>query len=266
MTQMQRVIKYVALAFAALLIVGIVSGIVQVVMFFVGEEELSEDPITMKLSEEVHSLNIELKNTALIVTTGDDLRFETNNPYLSFDSENGRVSVEEEYRPTFGVGEKAYLTLTVPTDKSFKDIEIKAGAGRVDIETLSAEKVEFDFGAGEVTIDELYVTETTDIDGGAGSIEIASGSLSDLDLDMGVGELDLCSALVGRNEISCGVGSVKVTLLGPDSDYAVSVSKGLGTVQVGGKDVHDGETIGNGANQIHVSGGVGEILVLFESK
>ena len=58
MTPAQRIIKYGAIAFAIFLIAAIVSGAVSVILFIVGDDSIAEDPVTIAISEDVHSLDL----------------------------------------------------------------------------------------------------------------------------------------------------------------------------------------------------------------
>lgn len=265
MTQAQKIIKYAAIGLAVLLIVSMIAGIVTIASYLLSGGGISETVETVEIEGEIRSLEIDLEATNLTVKDGEAFKVETNNSYLVFENDEGTLSVEEKRHRVFGDKYEAELILTVPAGTVFGNVEINAGAGKVRIETLSADNVDFEFGAGEADIDALFVSGSADIDGGAGSIKIGSGSIAALDLDMGVGELTLHSALLGTNEINCGVGSVELALIGSEADYSVEIFKGLGAVTVNGEHLHDGETVGSGVNKLRVSGGVGEIRVTFGS-
>ena len=122
-----------------------------------------------------------------------------------------------------------------------------------------------ELGAGKVTIDKLNVFDQTDIDSGAGEVEIRDGELNNLDLNMGVGKFTLNTKLSGNSTIDHGVGAFTLNLIGSKSDYQIYVNKGLGSVSLDGEEVADNQTIGTGSNRLEIDGGVGKIDIHFTS-
>ena len=266
MTQAQRIIKYLAVALALFIVIGIVSGIVSIVSCIFGQETLSltEDMVPTLFEGDITSLEIDVLATSLTVVTGDELKVETNNPNVKSFFENGILTVKEDgiSGKYFSVNsEVGSLTVTVP-DTALISVDISTGAGMVDIECLKTEKLSFDFGAGAVTVDRLYVSDKAEIDCGAGKVTVKGGSITGLDLDMGVGEVEITSALKGRNKISCGVGNFKLDLEGDQTDYKMTLSKGLGSISVAGKAMAEG-TYGDGDTYLDIDGGVGKIKIDF---
>ena len=109
---------------------------------------------------------------------------------------------------------------------TFDDVTIKTGAGKVEIESITAKTLSFTFGAGEVAIGQLSVSVNANIETGAGKFTVVSGLVSNLDLDLGVGETLLKCDLLGESELKCGVGQVSLTL-SKQEDYTLKLDKGL---------------------------------------
>lgn len=86
------------------------------------------------------------------------------------------------------------------------------------------------------------------------------GSLRDLQLDMGAGELSLTGVIVGEGELNLGVGQVRLNLLGGFDKYTVEMNKGIGDLIFNGESIN-GRTVGNGATEIEINGGIGSITV-----
>ena len=158
----------------------------------------------------------------------------------------------------------AFLTICIPEGIVFNEIDITTGAGRFTAETLSAEVIDFEFGAGEVNIGELNASLEADIEGGAGQIIIGGGRLCDLQLDMGVGELFLVSEIVRSGELNLGVGEVNITLLGGRENYTAELNKGIGSIRFDGDEISKGGDFGNGKNLVEINGGIGSISISFE--
>ena len=133
----------------------------------------------------------------------------------------------------------------------------------MNLDTLCANSLRLNLGAGEVIIGELSANSQSKIEGGAGAITINGGVLYNLDLDMGEGELNLTSCLLGDSELNQGVGQTNLTLTGNKDDYRLDFDKGLGSISVDGQKMSNDSVYGNGQNKVDIDGGVGEIKVNF---
>lgn len=269
MSQAQKVIKYVAIAFAMLLIVGIISGIASGLYYIVGVNYIPNgsdgegNMIAEKIDGEVSSLNIELKSVCLTVVTGESFGVETDSSHLQFSKEGETLKIKETGISFFRSGIKETLKITVPRDFPFADVKIDSGAGVVSVDTLSAERLDFEIGAGSVLIKKLNVSSSADIEGGAGKFTVESGEIRNADIDIGVGEFLLSARLTGSSKVDCGVGRTVLTLTGSLDDYSLHIKKGIGAASVGGTQVSDGARIGNGDSSVDISGGIGSIEILF---
>lgn len=269
MTTAQKIIKYAAIAFAFLLIFGILScimfGLSQMSNYFNDNdsdilEELKEINIS---GDDVSVIDIEVKYANLVIKTGDTLKVETNNKYITTNQEKNKIIIQEKKHGWFKRNDKSDLIIYIPEDFIFDGVSIDAGAGKIEIDNLSTKILEFDLGAGKTNINNLVVFNNAEIDGGAGEITISNGSINNLDLDTGVGKCTLISELIGKNEIDVGVGELNVTLLGNKEDYKISAEKGIGSIKLDNENVKSQQIYGNGVNNIDISGGIGSIDIKF---
>lgn len=266
MTDFQKLIKYLAMGLAVLLAVSIIGGIVAAVGIFGGflfGDGATGEMERYPLSGAVTSLDIQVRAAELTIEQGDTFAVESNIEGLKVKEKDGELKIEEPKRLFHG-DDGAVLTITVPADTQFQQVQIDTGAGRLTVEALSARELELDLGAGAVRIGDLVVSEQAQIEGGAGQITIDQGAIRDLDLDMGVGKLTLTAALTGRCDLDLGVGETELTLLGTREDYTLDLEKGLGTIRVDGESVSDDGDLGNGPARVQISGGVGQIYVRFQ--
>ena len=268
MTEFQKVIKYIALALAILLAVsiigGIVSGIGALIAIFDDSDtddikgEIQTTPLNISLAR----VDMELAATSLVIENGDELSVQTNNKNLRVEYSSGILKVSENKKiGTYPTG--LVLILTIPTDHILSSFELEMGAGSVSIGYLTADRIDMDFGTGEVTIHNLNARKSADIDGGAGKITIRSGLVRDLDLDMGIGELDLGIAPTGRCDMDMGVGSSCIMISTPIDNYTVKISRGLGSITLDGQNVSDGTYGTDSGHVIDISGGIGNIDIGF---
>jgi len=277
MTTLQKVIKYLALAFAIFLTVSIVGGILSAVgllgsLFSDDDAEWSDvigETKNYTVSSEISDLNIQINAADFYIKEGNSFSVESNLKNLEVDEKNGCLTLKDLTKIKLNGSnayENAVLTIYVPVGTVFDNVNIKTGAGRFTVDSLSAATIGFELGAGDVTISKLIAEKSANIEGGAGRITISDGAIKNLDLEMGLGQLNLTSALTGDCNLGSGVGEMNVTLLGSKDDYELDIEKGIGNITVDGKNVTDFGSSGNGANEVDIHGGVGAINVRFNNE
>ena len=277
MTTLQKVIKYLALAFAIFLTVSIVGGILSAVgllgsLFSDDDAEWGDvigETKTYTVSSEISDLNIQINAADFYIKEGNSFSVESNLKNLEVDEKNGCLTLKDLTKIKLNGSnayENAVLTIYVPVGTVFDNVNIKTGAGRFTVDSLSAATIGFELGAGDVTISKLIAEKSANIEGGAGRITISDGAIKDLALKMGMGQLNLTAALTGDSELELGVGESNITLLGSKDDYELDIEKGIGNITVDGKNVTDFGSSGNGANEVDIHGGVGAINVRFNNE
>ena len=277
MTTLQKVIKYLALAFAIFLTVSIVGGILSAVgllgsLFSDDDAEWGDvigETKNYTVSSEISDLNIQINSADFYIKEGNSFSIESNLKNLEVDEKNGCLTLKDLTKIKLNGSnayENAVLTIYVPVGMVFDNVNIKTGAGRFTVDSLSAATIGFELGAGDVTISKLIAEKSANIEGGAGRITISDGAIKNLDLEMGLGQLNLTSALTGDCNLDSGVGEMNVTLLGSKDDYELDIEKGIGNITVDGRNVTDFGSSGNGANEVDIHGGVGAINVRFNNE
>ena len=277
MTTLQKVIKYLALAFAIFLTVSIVGGILSAVgllgsLFSDDDAEWGDvigETKNYTVSSEISDLNIQINAADFYIKEGNGFSVESNLKNLEVDEKNGCLTLKDLTKIKLNGSnayENAVLTIWVPVGTVFDNVNIKTGAGRFTVDSLSAATIGFELGAGDVTISKLIAEKSANIEGGAGRITISDGAIKNLDLEMGLGQLNLTAALTGDCNLDSGVGEMNVTLLGSKDDYELDIEKGIGNITVDGKNVTDFGSSGNGANEVDIHGGVGAINVRFNNE
>ena len=261
MTDSRKIIKYLSLGLAILLGVLAVAGIFTVIgrsVSVVGDTWRYEP----ENYSEIIGLEMEIDAGEIKIQRGDRFIVVSNMKYI--DVSDGKNVVIKERDHLAANYNDAFMTIYIPEDMSLTELDITVGAGTFNADTLSAERLDLEFGAGEVNIGALYATHEADIESGAGKVTVGGGRLCDLQLDMGVGELNLTSEIVGEGELNLGVGEVSITLLGKRDDYTLEMNKGVGDIRFDGESLSNGKTVGNGQNFVEINGGVGSISVEFK--
>ncbi|MBQ3255959.1 MAG: DUF4097 family beta strand repeat protein [Oscillospiraceae bacterium] len=219
-------------------------------------------PKDYPVSGEVRALRMDISAADVKIEEADAFHVESNLKQLTVSVQNGVLTVRQKNKVGVNYTD-GMLTLYVPEDTVFESVSIDTGAGRLTADELRAERLDLSLGAGAVEIGYLETTSETDIEGGAGAVIIADGSLRNLDLEMGVGELNLTAALLGENDLTLGVGESNLTLLGGEDNYSIEIEKGLGSIMVDGREVSAYDSRGNGQGYVEIEGGVGSVNLHF---
>ena len=277
MTTAQKIIKYIALGFAAFLIVTIVSAILSgsyALLSAFGLIHTEKNIVTNDFKiisnevKEISALKVELAFTNLEIRTGDSFKVETNNSKITFINNNGSVKIKEENRNWLNNNKyTSDLIIYIPEDMiDLDETKIETGAGKINIEKLNTQSLYLELGAGDVYIENLSVAKETKIDGGVGKTEIKSCKMHNLKANLGMGEFVFNGKLTGKNEIDSGVGAINIYLIDNKENYTIEVSKGLGNVTLDGQKLEMDRVYGTGENYLDIDGGIGEIEIDFREQ
>ena len=265
MTGTQKIIKYLAIAFAFCLIAGIVTGGISLFTFvsdLTGESDSEIKNKDFSVGENTKNLKINLTNTDIVIKEGDKLSVETTKDNVVVKEKLGSFSIVEK-KTSAKLKEDGQVVLTIPKGYVFDKVDINTGKGKLVADVLRSEKIYLDFGAGEVIIEKLISEEKANINGGAGRITINNGKFYGADIDVTAGSLDVTAEFLGSGNIDCGIGNVNINLKGSEDDYRISVDKGIGGATIKGEAVAAETTYGTGGNMLDVEGGLGEIKIDF---
>jgi hypothetical protein len=277
MNSLQRIIKYLAIAFAAFLTIVIISGIVSLLSFITsvatGKRLFADNRERIEFSQKfsgVEALNIENSAGELILMTGDDFRVEATYVSKSFIAEvTGNNTLTIKDRRTFIFDwfdsgfEKTNITIYLPEDFVAREASLDTGAGSVTIDGLNARKLIINAGAGNIKASDL-TAEDVNIDGGVGNITITDARFKDADINSGVGNLRFEGVLDGDCEVDCGVGKVDFELDAIREDYSFDIDAGIGAVRINGEKISkEYKSRGNTGKTIKIDGGVGDVNIDF---
>lgn len=267
----QRVIKWLAVAFAVFLIGVILSTLVGV-GYIVGQvfdsfddwddeartEIEIENSSVEEFSGEVRKLRFDVANTSVRVKRGDELKIERSDSRVKAKKDGATLVIEEDDAFGWDAMDNVEAVVYLPRDMEILEkVEIAMGAGKLWLEDLQTEELDLDLGAGRTEIQGAKVARKAEIDGGAGTIEVRESVIRNLDFDMGVGNADFSVRLEGQNKFSAGMGKLEVNLIGEENDYRVSVEQGLGGFEQEGISLDNPQ----GRNYVEIDGGVGSIVL-----
>lgn len=268
MSNVQRIIKYAAIALAIFLILNIISGIIFAVVvmgtIFSNKNEISENLESLTVTSSPYILDIETSSVNIMIQEGDTFKVETNNKNIITKEINGKLIICEKSWNWFGKTNTSELVISIPVGLSFDELVMETGAGKINIESLSTKRLDLDLGAGKVEIGNLIVEKQTEIDGGAGEIVINDSKLHNLDLDQGIGKVAITAKITGSSEINSGVGALELNLLGTKEDYRIKIDKGIGIAKIGEEEMKSNTYYGDGTNFIDIDGGISSIKIKYQ--
>jgi hypothetical protein len=127
----------------------------------------------------------------------------------------------------------ANITLYLPADKRFQEMDLKIGATDARLNQLKANSVNIELGAGEFQVDQIDCSDL-DIEVGAGKFSAGTIHCNALVSKVGAGSLEVESAdIQGNMDLDVNAGKLSMTLLGTQEDYTYDVNCTLGTTKIG---------------------------------
>jgi len=271
MTTTQKIIKYLAIAFALYLVISIFS-----IIFGLSREIISSinnDKKESKLLEEyttisnnvnnIESFKIDISNDDIEIKKGEKFEVKTNDPDVKFYHENSIVKIKSDKTFSWHLSNSSRGTIIIylPNEFNISELDLNLGAGKIDIDKLFVETLLMDLGAGTMTAKEINVYEKAAINGGAGNINIYSGTINNLNLKLGAGNASIESDLTGSNTLTTGVGKLNLGLSRSKDNYRFDINKGLGNIILNDFDVSEDTLIGDGETKIKINGAVGNIII-----
>lgn len=271
MTTTQKIIKYLAIAFALFLVISIFSiifGLSREIISSINndkkESELLEEYTTISNNvNNIESFKIDISNDDIEIKEGEKFEVKTNDPDVKFYHENSKVKIKSDKTFSWHLSNSSRGTIIIylPNEFNISELDLNLGAGKIDIDKISVETLLMDLGAGTMTAKEINVYEKATINGGAGNININSGTINNLNLKLGAGNASIESDLTGSNTLTTGVGKLNLGLSRSKDNYKFDISKGLGNIILNDFDVSEDILIGDGETKIKISGAVGNIII-----
>lgn len=271
MTTTQKIIKYLAIAFALFLVISIFSIILGLSREIISS--INSDKKDSKLLEEyttisnnvnnIESFKIDISNDNIEIKEGEKFEVKTNDPDVKFYHENSKVKIKTDKTFSWHLSNSSRGTIIIylPNEFNISELDLNLGAGKIDIDKIFVETLLMDLGAGTMTAKEINVYEKAAINGGAGNINIYSGTINNLNLKLGAGNASIQSDLTGSNTLTTGVGKLNLGLSRSKDNYKFDISKGLGNIILNDFDVSEDILIGDGETKIKISGAIGNIII-----
>lgn len=267
MTAFQKVIKYVAIAFATFLSINIILAMCFALTLTIGaigkvsgekDHYIATDEVISytKTYEGITNVKIESGIAKMKIVKGDKFKVEATKE-LKIEQKGNNVKIVDKFKHKHKVPQ---IIVHIPNE--LDSFSLEAGSGDILIEDVVANKLDIEIGAGNFVAKNIVAKAEANIEGGAGKVVIEQAILNELDLDAGMGDFELNGQLIGRSKIEVGVGRLTIDL--QDRDYTIYAEKGIGRISVDGKNVGNNVTVGEGKNKLYIDAGIGSIEVNFK--
>lgn len=252
MTTFEKIVKYAATAFAALLAVGIVITILEFGFHSISSIVGSHADLTdtsaafetdeiesVKINNNVADINISTTTGSEIVVEGKDV-FET---FICQINKKGQLEINNKGAKSafFSMFNKSpKITVYIPENFNIKELTFECGVGDIDADGLDIDKLIINGGVGDIKLTDCNI-KNGELDGGVGDIDFSDCTLLDASIDNGVGDIDL-------------------NLNGDIDDYCFDTDNGIGTIRINGVKA-DSYPKSDGKYEIECDNGVGDIKI-----
>ena len=300
MSPAQKVIKYVAMAFAVGIMVTILSSILLAVTGITQSNALfasDKDYIDFtKEFELVENLDISNYSGKIYVQPGnvDKVIVDAKNvpdSYTATMERSNTLVIQDHDRDDFIFtfwfhvdmnDDETKITITIPKESYFNSVTFDNGSGKMEVSGIqtdsfyleggsggiivsntSAGKAEVSTGSGSVGLENVNIRKGS-IDTGSGAVRISSCQFNDVEFDTGSGSMSFEGSLTGESSISGGSGSIEIELAERFDQYDLELEAGSGGIWVNG-DRKDDQDIKNpdASNELRIDGGSGRVSLSF---
>lgn len=211
---------------------------------FEGSTHASEDSDTPEVTDEVignaddiRDLELTLRSCEfqILESTDDQIRVEIEEgkeDYFSLRVKEGTLHINDTRKNNHNL-KSVHVNLWIPSDYVLDRVKVTLGAGSMQISRLAADKINIEGGAGKIEAETLIANKELDAEIGAGDFYIEEAVLGKTDIECGVGRFEIGSCtLNGDAEISGGVGDVNIGIIGEKEDFNYELSCGMGELDV----------------------------------
>ncbi len=128
------------------------------------------------------------------------------------------------------------MTLRIPKDMGFEEIDLEIGAGIMDVSNLKARELDAVIGAGEL---DLFKSEITDfsVEIGAGNLMAGDMHVWDADLEVDLGNCSYEGIIERELDAECNMGSMDFQLKGKEEDHNYEIECSAGNVELNGWEI-----------------------------
>lgn len=274
MTSFQKIIKYMAMAFAIFLAINIITTIVDISFTVFNSISNTNDEGNINTYSEkfegVKGLCIELTTGNLSIKSSDHFEVISNNRNENFEvnmTKDNLLNIisKSSFLGIFNSDSSfnSEIIVLVPSDFIATLIDIDTGAAHVELNDISTTRLSINAGVGDVNGTNIVASKVK-LNGGVGDMNFKNASFRDANIKSGIGSTSIEGELLGDNTLDCGVGEIDLILAGNIDLYNLKVNHGLGDVTIDGVDSSNlKRNIAIVENSLTINAGLGDITIEF---
>lgn len=183
-------------------------------------------------SQEVKSLKIDITKAEVEIIENEssqEFSVYTDGGKFSVDVKNGVLKIKSDSKLN-----ENKLSVKIPADFEFSEVDISAGAASVEIPRILARKLDVEIGAGSVEVGEISAEEA-EFDIGAGEIIVSNGNVEKCSVDVDLGDFQYDGIITRECDVECGMGNADIRLEGKEEDYNYEIECSAGNVDIDGR-------------------------------
>lgn len=187
----------------------------------------------VSMGRDFSNLDFEIGGAEVNVLQSEDENFYVEAEHFKYFQayvENGTLHLVDVVTAT---GKNAYVSLYVPENASFSQVEIELGAGKLHLPDFVADEMKLEIGAGKLTAENLQAKQL-EIEVGAGAIELEKLQVGEFEGSVGMGSLSASGSFQGNVSAQCSMGNLELAVTDASfEDYNYDVECAMGEICIG---------------------------------
>ena len=145
MTTTNKIIKYLAIGFGCfltfLIIYTVAVGFYGLTELLFSNKKNDNDNLNQNkvcnYASSFNELDIDIKNSSLIIKTGDEFLVETNSENIFCNNEGNKLVIKESKFSFLKTKDIKTVTIYIPNNMFLNEIDLETGVGKVNIDNLN---------------------------------------------------------------------------------------------------------------------------------
>ena len=229
------------------------------VHFYDENEKFQTKGENVMVNGNIKKLDMEIEYGEVIIKTGNvtDVEISTKNiieKRFSYVVDGDTLKIRYKGGFSFFTWKSdAHIYVTLPEGTKFEESNIENGAGRMEISDFLSDTIKIDNGAGELCMENVNADTKLEIKSGAGSVRLDNVSCGVLDVDSGVGEVRAEEVVCSGIKLNNGMGAVYYT---GEINGKADIDNGVGEVRmtIYGISSDYNFDVDNGIGQVRING------------
>ena len=126
------------------------------------------------------------------------------------------------------------VSVIIPKKLIFRETDIEFGAGNIEITDVTLGKTDVEVGAGTLKCDGVNMEEVS-VEVGAGAVYMNEITADKTELSVAMGEAVLDGTFMGNMDLQCSMGNLEINVRGKETDYNYEIEAAMGSVEVAGE-------------------------------